>query len=98
MSQKVEKPLNVMTVLKIRNLRDLLSFLFSLSVLFTLFLVLPTLFCWVFWNAIIYEGMNGPAIDWYQGGVLWLIVLSLINLIFRPEIRFQLTEKPNNLK
>jgi hypothetical protein len=87
-----------MNVLKIRNLRDLLSFLLALMMLFSLFLVLPTLFCWVFWNAVVYEGLSGPQIDWFQGGILWLIMLSLINLIFRPEIHFQLTKNPNDLK
>ena len=87
-----------MNVLKIRNLRDLLSFLFALMMLFSLFLVLPTLFCWVCWNALVYEGFNGPQIDWFQGGILWLIVMSLINLIFRPEIQFQMTKNPKDLK
>jgi hypothetical protein len=85
-----------MKVFKIQGLRGILSFLLALLLLFVLVLALPSMFCTVLWNALVFEELRGPMIDWYQGGILWMLALCTFNLIFRPKINFQLGKWPDD--
>ncbi|HEY9746666.1 MAG TPA: hypothetical protein V6C99_10660 [Oculatellaceae cyanobacterium] len=54
-----------------------------------LLLLLPASFMMVLWNALVFEGFNGPEIDLTQGFFLWGFVMVLLKLIFKPQIKFE---------
>lgn len=79
-----------MHVFHIKGISGLMSFLVALLMMVVLAFVVPTSFMMVLWNALVFEGMNGPEIGMSQGFVLWMMVLVVFKLVFKPEIQLQL--------
>ncbi len=66
-----------------------LGFFISLiSLLVTVFtlLVLPSLLCMALWNAIVFKLFHGVAITLFQGLLLWVMVVLVVMLVFKPQI------------
>ena len=86
-----------MHVFHIRGFSGILMVLLALLAAVVLLLLLPASFMMVLWNAVVFEGFHGPEVDLYQGFLMWGIVMVLIKLVFRPELKleFQRMPKPN---
>ena len=78
-----------MHVFHIRGFSGVVVLLLAFLAAVALFVLLPSSFMMVLWNAVVFEGMKGPEIDIYQGALLWGMVAVLIKLIFKPEIKLQ---------
>lgn len=79
-----------MHVFQIRGFSSILVLLLAVLALVALLVALPAGFLMVLWNALVYEGLKGPEINFYQGALLWGAFAALIKLVFKPEIKFQI--------
>lgn len=78
-----------MHVFHFRGLSSILIFLLALIGVAIVFLAIPASFMMILWNALIFEGAKGPEINLYQGLLLWGMVLCLLKIVFKPEIRLE---------
>jgi hypothetical protein len=78
-----------MHVFHIRGISGLLVLLLAIVAALVVFLLLPAVFMMVLWNALVYEGFQGPQIGLSEGFLLWGMVAVLIQLIFKPKIQLQ---------
>lgn len=78
-----------MQVFQIKGLSGLIVFILAVLGLLALLMLLPSAFLMVFWNAVVFEGFEGPQIGLFQGMLLWVATLILIKLVMNPQISFQ---------
>ncbi len=78
-----------MQVFQIKGLSGLIVFILAMLGLLALFIALPSAFLMVFWNAVVFEGFEGPQIGLFQGMLLWAAVLISLKLVMNPQISFQ---------
>ena len=78
-----------MQVYEIKGFTGLLSFILAVLALVVLLVIVPAFVMQVFWNAIVFEGLGGPAMSLLQGGLLWAECLILFKLVANPQISFQ---------
>lgn len=75
-----------MKMIEIKGFSGLMMLLFGTLMTVLLIVALPAAFMMTLWNAIIFEGFNGPEISLLQGLLLWLAALISFKLIANPEI------------
>ncbi len=88
-----------MQVFQIKGLTGALMFILALIGTLALVFLLPSSFLMVFWNATVFEGLNGPMISIGQALILWLAIMVLLKIIFKPEVQLQFytAKNPNGL-
>lgn len=88
-----------MQVFEVKGFTGFVKLVAAIVGVLFVFIALPSLFLMVAWNAIVFEGFQGPLIDWYQGVLLWLIMAVAFKVIFNPEIHleFKKIDDPKNL-
>lgn len=78
-----------MRVFHIKGFQGLFLLLLAVLAVLAVVVALPASFMMVLWNALVFEGLRGPEIDFVQGLLLWGIVAIALKLIFKPEIQLQ---------
>lgn len=78
-----------MQIYQIKGFKGALTFALAAIGVAILSVLLPSFLAQVFWNAIVFEGFNGPEIGLIQGALLWCISLILFKLIANPQVSFQ---------
>ena len=78
-----------MQVFQIKGLTGLIVFILAVLGLLALFIALPSAFLMVFWNAVVFEGFEGPQIGLLQGMLLWAAALISLKLVMNPQVSFQ---------
>jgi hypothetical protein len=89
-----------MQILLLKGFSGLLMIALLVVVVLTLVMALPSLFCLVFWNAVVFEGFRGPEINITQAVLLWSATLALLNWRFKPQLtlQFKRVSDPNELE
>jgi hypothetical protein len=89
-----------MQILLLKGFSGLLMIALLVVVVLTLVMALPSLFCLVFWNAIVFEGFRGPEINVTQAILLWAAILALLNWRFKPQftLQFKRVKDPTELE
>ncbi len=78
-----------MRVFQVKGFTGALLLILGVIGIFAVAVALPSTFMMVLWNALIFEGLEGPEITLLQGFLLWAMVLIILNLILKPQISFQ---------
>lgn len=73
-------------IFQIQGLSGLLVLSFIFIGLFCGFVIFPIWIIMTGWNAIIPNTLNGPAINYFQAILLWLMLVLLIYILFRNSI------------
>jgi hypothetical protein len=84
----------MMRVFQVKGFAGLMTLVLILLGAVALFVLLPASFMMVLWNAVVYEGFNGVEINFVQGLMLWSMMLIVLNLVFKPQISFQIRKEP----
>ncbi|MGE0200715.1 MAG: hypothetical protein AB7P76_07090 [Candidatus Melainabacteria bacterium] len=83
-----------MHVFQFKGFSGLMMFMLAVFSTLVVAFVLPTAFTTVTWNAIVFEGFGGPEIAFSQGFILWMAILVLLKIIFKPQFQFRRVNDP----
>ena len=83
-----------MHVFQVKGFSGFLMLLLAIISTVLLLMLLPASFMMVLWNALVFESLHGPEISLYQGFLLWGVIMVLLKVIFKPEIRLQFQSIP----
>lgn len=84
----------MMHMIEFKGVQGVFKFLGLLLAVLLLMVGLPSLFMMVLWNAIVFEAFGGPEIVFYQGIILWLATVVLLQILLQPEIELQVKKMP----
>lgn len=84
-----------MHVFQIKGFSGLLMLFLAIMGVIALFVLLPTAFVMVLWNATVFEIIQGPEIHLGQSVLLWLAILIALQLVFKPQISLQFKKVSN---
>lgn len=78
-----------MRVFQIKGFSGFLMFFLAMLGVVSVFILLPTAFVMVFWNALVFETMRGPEINLGQAALLWAALLLTLYLVLKPQFSLQ---------
>jgi hypothetical protein len=70
----------------IKGIPGLVIFVLMAAVLVLLLLAVPSVLLMVLWNAVIFEGLKGPAIHLFQGVLLAMMAAVVIKVLLQPSV------------
>ncbi len=78
-----------MQVFQIKGIKGFLLLFVALVGLSALLFMVPSALMMVFWNALVFEGLRGPEINFLHGLLLWVACLLVLKLVLNPQVNFQ---------
>jgi len=89
MPNQTNEECSTMQVYEVKGIAGLAKLGLAIAGLVGILFVLPSLFMMVLWNAVVFEGLNGPLIGFFQSVLLWLMFCVAFKLVFQPEIHLE---------